>query len=105
MVDEVIVYRTQKPEVNGVESLQQMLANRAIDVLTFFSPSSVQNFTELIPVAHLDGVAIAVIGEVTAVAAREAGIRVDVIPPNPTSESMVSSLTDFFVSQTATGAR
>jgi uroporphyrinogen III methyltransferase/synthase len=102
-IDEVIVYRTQKPEVKDVESIQKTLANQAIDVVTFFSPSSVRNFTELITPARLDDVAVGVIGEVTAAAAREAGIRVDVIPPNPTSESMVSSLIDFFVPQTTTG--
>jgi uroporphyrinogen III methyltransferase/synthase len=95
-VDEVIVYRTQKPEMKGVESIQHMLANRAIDAVTFFSPSSVRNLLDLLPAANLDGVAVAVIGEVTAVTARQAGIRVDVIPPTTTAESMVNSLADFF---------
>jgi len=104
IVDEVIVYRTQKPKVKGVESIEHMLTNQAIDVVTFFSPSSIQNFAELIPLACLDGVTVAVNGEVSATSARAAGIKVEVIPPNPTAESMVSSLKDFFASQIATGA-
>lgn len=102
-VDEVIVYATRKPEIKNVESIHEMLANRAIDAVSFFSPSSVGNFIDLLPTANLDGVAIAAIGDVTAAAAQQAGLRVDVIPPNPTSESMVSSLTDFF-SRATTGA-
>ncbi len=102
IVHEVIVYQTRKPEIKSVESIQQMLTKGAIDVVTFFSPSSVRNFTDLLPAANLNGVAIAVIGEVTSAAAQQAGLRVEVIPPNPTSESMVSSLTDFF-SRATTG--
>jgi uroporphyrinogen-III synthase len=96
IVHEVIVYQTRKPEIKSIESIQQMLANRAIDVVTFFSPSSVRNFRDLLPGANLEGVTIAAIGEVTATAAQQAGLKIDVIPPNPTSESMVSSLADFF---------
>jgi uroporphyrinogen III methyltransferase/synthase len=102
IVDEVIVYQTRKPEIKGVEPIQQMLANQAIDAVTFFSPSSVQNFIDLIPSINLDGVAVAAIGEVTAAAARQAGMRVDVVPPNPTFESMAISLADFF-SRATTG--
>jgi uroporphyrinogen-III synthase len=102
IVDEVVVYQTRKPDSQDVEPIQTMLENKDVDAVTFFSPSSVHNFTDLITKDQLDGVAIAVIGEVTANAARRAGLRVDVLAAKASSESMVSSLANFFATQTAT---
>lgn len=103
IVDEVVVYQTRKPESPDVESVQRMLHNKEIDAVTFFSPSSFRNFVELISSDKLGGVVVAVIGEVTANAAQSAGLKVDVVAAKATSESMVSSLADFFAMQTATG--
>jgi uroporphyrinogen-III synthase len=104
IVDEVVVYQTRKPKSPDVESVQRMLDNKEIDAVTFFSPSSVRNFTDLISKDKLNGVVVAVIGEVTANEARRSGLRADVVAANATSESMVNSLVDFFAMQTATGA-
>jgi uroporphyrinogen III methyltransferase/synthase len=104
IVDEVVVYQTRKPESQHTGPVQEMLNNHDIDAVTFFSPSSVRNFVDLISSDKLNGVAVAVIGEVTANAAQGAGLKVDVVAAKASSESMVSSLADFFAMQTATGA-
>jgi uroporphyrinogen III methyltransferase/synthase len=104
IVDEVVVYQTRKPESPDVESVQRMLDNKEIDAVTFFSPSSVRNFVDLISSDKLNGVVVAVIGEVTTHAAQRAGLNVDIVAAKASSESMVSSLADFFAMQTATGA-
>jgi uroporphyrinogen-III synthase len=104
IVDEVVVYQTGKPESPNVEPVQRLLDRKEIDAVTFFSPSSVRNFTDLISSEKLNGVAVAVIGEVTANAAQRAGLKVDVVAAKASSESMVSSLAGFFALQTATGA-
>jgi uroporphyrinogen III methyltransferase/synthase len=104
IVDEIVVYQTQKPESRDVGSIRKMLDAKEIDAVTFFSPSSVRNFTDLIAGSKLDAVVIAVIGETTANAVRNAGLRVHVISSKAASESMVSSLSEFFRAQIATSA-
>jgi uroporphyrinogen-III synthase len=104
IVDEVVVYQTRKPESPDVESVQRMLHNKEIDAVTFFSPSSFRNFVDLISSDKLNGVVVAVIGEVTANTAQSAGLKVDVVAAKASSESMVSSLADFFAKQPMTGA-
>jgi uroporphyrinogen-III synthase len=104
IVDEVVVYQTRRPESQDIVPIQKMLDNNGIDAVTFFSPSSVRNFVDLISSDKLNGVVVAVIGEVTANAVERAGLKVDVVAAKASSESMVSSLADFFAMQTATGA-
>jgi uroporphyrinogen III methyltransferase/synthase len=104
IVDEVVVYQTRKPGFQDTGPIQEMLDNHDIDAVTFFSPSSVSNFADLISSDKLNGVVVAVIGEVTANAAQTAGMKVDVVAAKASSESMVSSLADFFAMQAATGA-
>jgi uroporphyrinogen-III synthase len=103
-VDEVVVYQTRKPKPQDIRPIQKMLDNHEIDAATFFSPSSIRNFADLVEKDKLNGVVVAVIGEVTANAARRAGLTVEVVAAESSSESMVSSLADFFAMQTATGA-
>lgn len=102
-VDEPVLYNTRKPEPGNVNTIRELFLKKDIDVVTFFSPSSVRNFAELISIEHLEGAVVAVIGEVTAEAAQQIGIRVDVIPAVSTGKSMVESLGEFFSRQTVRG--
>ncbi len=97
-VDEVVVYETRKPESANADAIRRLLMQKEIDVVTFFSPSSVSNFIEMIPVGLLDRLTVAAIGEVTVETAGRLGVRVDVIPPLARAESMVKSLEEFFAS-------
>ncbi|HPF40993.1 MAG TPA: uroporphyrinogen-III C-methyltransferase [Phycisphaerae bacterium] len=65
-----------------------------VDAILFCSPSAVQRFVRLdLP---LDGVVVGCIGPTTADAARELGLRVDVLPEQPGSPGLVQSLADFY---------
>lgn len=94
---EVAVYETRKPPANyRWPEIKKMLSKGAIDVLTFFSPSAVENFLEMVPAANVDLCAIAVIGQTTAEAARKAFHRVDIIANQPTAAELVDSIVKFY---------
>lgn len=97
VVDEVIVYRTVAPSNSGVDTLKRMFQQKEIDAITFFSPSSIENFLSVIPSAMLSRTAIAVIGKTTAEAAAHWGLTVDVIANPSTSEGLVNALQKFFI--------
>ena len=96
VVDDVIVYRTVAPPDANTERLKEMLRQKEIDAVTFFSPSSIENFTAVIPLEMLAGIAIAVIGKTTADAAVQSGLTVEVIADPSTSEGMVNALQKYF---------
>ena len=50
IVDEIATYKTVIPEPENLEHIRALLTNRKIDIVTFFSPSSVSNFVEMIGV-------------------------------------------------------
>ena len=81
-VDEVTTYQTVQVRDNA-EMLVGELADGAIDMITFTSSSTVQNFKALLPEGEplerlLNGVTVASIGPITSDTARELGFTVDV---------------------------
>jgi len=70
------------------------LRNGEVDVITFTSGSTIKYFLELIgnELDLLTGVRIAVIGPVTAQAAEQAGIKVNITPKMATIEGLVDAL-------------
>jgi uroporphyrinogen III methyltransferase/synthase len=93
-VDVVPVYRTERTQ-NSIEPLRSLLANRAIDVVTFASSGTVQSFLEAIgedAVRLLDGVTVAAIGPVTAETARSAGLHVAIVARRYTIAGLVQSV-------------
>lgn len=94
IVHDVAVYRTvpAEPDAASLAALR-----RGVDVVTFTSPSTVRNFLALLGDegrALLAGAVVAAIGVVTAEAAREEGIRVDVQPDAYTTDALVEALED-----------
>jgi uroporphyrinogen III methyltransferase / synthase len=90
-VDVRVVYRTVKPDPQ-VNALQKITASERIDCIVFTSPSAVRNLAESVdqPIAEiLKSIAIAVIGPVTADAAKELGLTVGIIPEESTIDSLV----------------
>ncbi len=105
-VDEVIVYRT-RPARNGVTMIRRLLEEGRLDAITFASPSAVESFLTAVgpdAPALLGRAAVACIGPVTAAAARERGLRVDVLAEPSTMPGLVRALAAFFTGGAAPAA-
>ncbi len=98
-VDAVGVYRTIpfQPEDAEVLKTQEMLLKGEISVITFFSPSSVENFLKIIPQDFLKNVAIAAVGSTTEIALLKNGLKSDIIPKDGkfTAEKLVEEIVKF----------
>jgi uroporphyrinogen-III synthase len=93
-VDEIAVYRTlpAAPDPAGLAELK-----RGVEALTFTSGSAARNFAALagLPAAGPRPV-VACIGPVTAAAARQAGLPVDVVAAEFTLDGLVAALAGYF---------
>jgi uroporphyrinogen III methyltransferase/synthase len=92
---EIAVYRTLPAQLD-LAGLAEL--NSGVDVITFTSPSTVQNFVEIARRQNLDPLAlpnnprIACIGPITAKAAGEEGFVVDLVADEYTTEGLIESL-------------
>jgi uroporphyrinogen III methyltransferase / synthase len=104
-VDCVTAYRTVPPKTTDRARVEALLVGGGVDCVTFASPSAVRNFARLFDthdLAPLLGtVRVACIGEVTAQAAAEHGLRTDIRPAESTAAALARAVADFF----AAGAR
>jgi uroporphyrinogen III methyltransferase / synthase len=110
IVDEVVTYRSRQPE-SSVAVLRSALDGTAFDAVTFTSSSTVQGFLALLAAADpergrraLDGACVACIGPITAATAREAGLRVDVVPKTYTVPALAAALVAYFAAAREPGA-
>lgn len=94
----IVVYLTQKPERRNVEQIRQLLQRGNIDIITFTSPSTANNFFDLLPdfLALQKHAKIAVIGPVTASAVQKLGYIAHITAKESTIESMIESMIEFF---------
>ena len=88
-VDIVTVYRTVKA-VSG--SIGEVLASERVDCIVFTSPSTIPDDLHSLPA----DTALAVIGPVTAEAARLLGLKPNIVPVESTIASLVSAILDHF---------
>jgi len=92
---EIAVYKTlpAQTDAQGVAVLKS-----GVDWITFTSPSTVQNFVEIVYQEKMDPFQlagnpnIACIGPITEQAARAAGFRVDLVAEQYTTEGLISAL-------------
>ena len=106
-VDVVTAYETVLGQ--GGDDLPAALCAGQVDAITFTSPSTVRN--TLIRLQRdaglgldaLAGVIVACIGPVTAEAAQQAGLPVDVTPEEHTARGLVAALKAFFEENTDKG--
>jgi uroporphyrinogen III methyltransferase/synthase len=91
-VDEIVVYQTIIPEPDNLERIRHMFLENKIDVATFFSPSSILNFTEMIGSEVLAHTAIAAIGPTTAETAQQLGLTVAILAQQATAEGLVEAI-------------
>ena len=95
-VDEIVTYSTRIPEPENLEQVRFLLTDGKIDIITFFSPSSICNFVEMFGVELLTGTFIAVIGPTTAASANDVGLHVGIIAQQQTAESLVEGIVAHF---------
>ena len=96
IVDEVIVYETTQPSSADALTLTKRLTQKEIDLVTFFSPSSVSNFLAMIPLDLIAQQTIAVIGHTTEAAAKNLSVPVHVVAEQSTSAGLVASIVKFY---------
>jgi uroporphyrinogen III methyltransferase / synthase len=94
-VDEIIVYQTIIPEPDNLDIIRHMLLENKIDVATFFSPSSILNFTEMIGSEVLAHTAIAAIGPTTAETAKQLGLTVSILAQQATNEGLIEVIENY----------
>jgi uroporphyrinogen III methyltransferase / synthase len=94
-VDEIVVYQTVIPEPDNLEKIRKMFLENKIDITTFFSPSSILNFTEMIGSEVLAHTAIAAIGPTTAETAQQLGLSVAILAQQATAEGLVKAIENY----------
>ena len=101
------VYRNVPPQ-GRKDELRQRLEERSIDLVTFTSSSTVDNFLTMVDADSpdelhrlLDPVKIAVIGPITAETVRKHGLRVDIQPREYTIGDMVHAIVNHYQHQAA----
>jgi uroporphyrinogen III methyltransferase/synthase len=97
-IDEVVVYQTILPETGSkkVNEIKNKIEKGKIDCISFFSPSSVENFLKLFPGFNQKNIKIAVIGNTTLNRIKNFGLKADIIPEKSTSESLAKAIADYF---------
>lgn len=90
-VERVVAYRSRLPDELSVEPIRRILGEGRVDLLTFTSPSTAENVLEAVGEAVL-AVPAAVIGSVTAEAARELGYEVVAVADPHTIEGLVEAV-------------
>ena len=95
-VREVTAYRTVTPD-DAAERAAEVLA-QDVDVATFTSSSTVGNLVTLLngDLQRLRGAKIACIGPVTAAAAKEAGLTVDIVAEESTIGGLVKAIEEHY---------
>jgi len=92
-VDVVTAYRTVAP--SGLRDRVLECLRREVDLVTFASPSAVENLKEAVP-ERIAGIRAAVIGSVTEDACRRAGIDVVAVAVPATADGLVTSMERLF---------
>jgi uroporphyrinogen-III synthase len=88
-VDVLELYRAQAPPGLAAE-LEHALPR--VDMVTFTSSSTVRHFADAVGSRLPPGIRVACIGPVTAATARDAGLAVDIIAEEYTTQGLVDAL-------------
>lgn len=100
-VDVVPAYRIKTP-VHDTGRIGEMFEKGSIDMVTFTSSSTVNNFVKMFEISREElerwvaGVAAACIGPITAKTARQNGFSVRVVPSEYTIEALALSIVEYF---------
>jgi len=96
-VDVAVAYRTVSSGRDGKE-LERLIEEGKVDVITFTSPSTVNNFVTIVGEDFNlpENIRIACIGPVTEKAAQKAGLRVDIMQGPYEITGLVSAMKEWF---------
>jgi uroporphyrinogen-III synthase len=92
--DECVMYRTVSNDFTPEE-----VKNFDYDMLIFFSPSGIESLTKNFPDFQQGKIAIATFGPATALAAKDADLRLDIEAPTEKYPSMTGALQHFLLEQ------
>lgn len=96
-VDGITVYDTVMPDtLSGIDNVRNLLNNKEVDCIVFFSPSAVKNFFVLFPEYRQGKTAVAAIGETTKKKAESTGLKVDILPGRYLSEELAKEIIKYF---------
>jgi len=99
-VDSVVVYQTIQPHGADVDTVQQRIFVGDIDVVSFASPSAVENFVRMVPGLPLttlrNHARIAVIGPTTRDAVERLGGTVDIVGRESTARGLVKAMEKYY---------
>jgi uroporphyrinogen III methyltransferase/synthase len=100
-VDEVVAYQTLTADEES-DTLIGALEKNEVDMITFTSSSTVNNFRSLLPAGRestlMKGVAVACIGPITAETAKSMGIHVDLTAQDFTIDGLCNAVVSYFSS-------
>ena len=94
-IDEIIVYETVAPSGDDARIMRESFEKDSIDVVTFFSASSVRHLAAMVTGTMLSSKTIAVIGSSTATAAKELGLRTEIVAPKPTAVELANAIAHY----------
>ena len=83
-----ILYKTVCSDLSDLEEVKY-------DMLVFYSPSGIQSLIKNFPGFKQNGTKIAAFGPTTAMAAKRAGLRIDIQAPTPGLPSMTMAIENF----------
>ena len=99
IVDVAEAYQIVQPEYSQ-DQLGELFKNGKIDMITFTSPSAVNNFLGLFEgksiYEEIPRVEVACIGPITAQKATESGLKVTIIPDEYTVEGLTKAIVEFY---------
>lgn len=80
------MYRTISNDV------KEILGNKNYDIICFFTPSGVKSLLDSFPHFNQNGTRFGAFGNNTSKAIEQAGLRIDIVAPQPQAPSMVAAL-------------
>ena len=86
------MYRTRSND------LKELFEQNEYDVICFFTPSGVRSLFDNMPKFKQNGTVIGAFGSNTIRAVEEAGLKLEIVAPQPQTPSMVAALDQFFSS-------
>ncbi len=99
-VNVVPIYQTVKGD-NNID-IKSALENKEVDIVTFTSSSTVDNFVSMVEEAgcysELDGVKVASIGPITGETVKKHGLKTDIMPTDYTIPALTQAILDHFAS-------
>ncbi|MBO9570974.1 MAG: uroporphyrinogen-III synthase [Chitinophagaceae bacterium] len=83
------MYRTISNDVT------EIIGNKNYDIICFFTPSGVKSLLDSYPHFNQNGTMLGAFGNNTSKAIEQAGLRLDIVAPQPQAPSMVAALEKF----------